>query len=104
MVQSLGECHYQVPTAHQGPVESFFKTPSVRFLCKDRKVLAPHPVSEVERCILDHFSISDRFGLLPHLYVNWDKAFFAGLCKRICQVARETGDPLCKYLMEDAGR
>ncbi len=74
---------------------------------RDRKVPAPHPVSgsgQLERVILDYFGVADRFDLLPHLYGNWDKTFFAGLCKRISQVARETGDPLCKYIMEDAGR
>ncbi len=65
---------------------------------------APHSVDRLERCILDYFDIKDRFGLLPHLYAGWDKTFFSGLCKSICDVARQTGDPLCKFVIEDAGR
>ena len=65
---------------------------------------APHPVDQLERCIMDYFSVSDRFDLLPHLYAKWDKTFFAGLCRKICETARETGDPLCKFIMENAGK
>lgn len=71
---------------------------------RDGKRRAPHCVDRLERCITDYFGIADRFGILPHLYQDWDKSRFAGLCRSVCDVARSTGDPMCKFLLEDAGR
>ncbi len=66
---------------------------------------AAHNVDRLEQVIQDHFSVSDRFELLRHLYSDWDKTFFAGLCRKIADAARgEDGDPLCKSIFDEAGR
>ena len=50
-------------------------------------VLAPHPVDTLEGIIKSYFKISDRFDLLPHLYSDWNKTFFSGVCKEIADGA-----------------
>lgn len=56
----------------------------------------------VSQEIKEHFGISKEGDILPHLYSNFKKAEFAGLCVRIARAARE-GDPLCKHVFSKVG-
>ncbi|XP_059471030.1 N-acetyl-D-glucosamine kinase [Neocloeon triangulifer] len=63
----------------------------------------PYSTDLVWQLIKDHFSITDRFGLLQHCYTNFEKSFFAGLCKKL-SLAASQGDGLSKWLFQQAGR
>ena len=69
----------------------------------DNKVKAPHDIKQLEKVIKDYYQIKDRFDLLVNLYEKWDKSHFSGLCKHIAEAA-ESGDKLCQWLFEEAGR
>jgi N-acetylglucosamine kinase len=56
----------------------------------------------VAREIKEHFGIAKEGDILPHLYSNFKKSEFAGLCVRIAGAARE-GDPLCKHVFSKVG-
>ncbi len=56
----------------------------------------------LESAIFSHFNITDRFGLYEHCYDKFDKAFFAGLCKRLAEAAAG-GDKLCQRLFSEGG-
>jgi N-acetylglucosamine kinase len=49
------------------------------------------------------FPFVGRFGLLQHCYTNFEKSFFASLCKKLSKAATE-GDGLSKWLFQQAGR
>uniref|UniRef100_A0A4W5QVL9 Uncharacterized protein n=1 Tax=Hucho hucho TaxID=62062 RepID=A0A4W5QVL9_9TELE len=42
-------------------------------------------------------------GMLPHLYRNFQKSHFAGLCQKLAEGAK-ANDALCQYLFTLAGR
>ena len=48
---------------------------------------APHDVTILKNLIFAHFSVSNQFDLLSYCYDNFDKSFFAGLCKSISEEA-----------------
>lgn len=57
----------------------------------------------VKNLMLEHFKIKDKFGILEHCYVTFNKSFFAGLCQKLAKAAVENDDPLCKHLFYEAG-
>ncbi|CAB3369440.1 Hypothetical predicted protein [Cloeon dipterum] len=69
----------------------------------DGLVDTPYSTDLVWQLIKDHFSITDRFGLLQHCYTNFEKSFFASLCKKL-SLAASQGDGLSKWLFQQAGR
>ncbi|XP_023348203.1 N-acetyl-D-glucosamine kinase [Eurytemora carolleeae] len=59
-------------------------------------------ISLIEKLIFEHFSIKDRFGMLYHLYENFNKSFFASLTSKLAAAANQ-GDEICIKLFHDAG-
>ncbi|XP_067835866.1 N-acetyl-D-glucosamine kinase [Heptranchias perlo] len=57
----------------------------------------------VEDAMYDYFQISNRMGLLTHLYRTFEKSKIAGFCRRLAEVAY-TGDPFCQHLFTRAGQ
>lgn len=70
---------------------------------EDKLELCPYDTSAVWEQVKKHFSIKERHDLLDHLYVKFDKVFFASLCVNLSKIASE-GDQLSLYLFEEAGR
>ena len=52
---------------------------------------------------MDHTIIVPRFGLLTHCYDSFSKAQFAALTRSLAEAA-VSGDGLCAWLFEEAGR
>lgn len=50
-----------------------------------------------------YFNVTDRNGILPYLYANFDKSTIAGFAKEVA-VGCERGDPLCLKIFEEAGQ
>ncbi|XP_044038820.1 N-acetyl-D-glucosamine kinase [Siniperca chuatsi] len=73
------------------------------FDARDNLVAPPHDVTHVRKAMEEYFQVSDLMGMLPHLYTNFQKSHFAGLCKKLAEGA-EAGDALCRYLFTQAGR
>ncbi|KAK9501681.1 hypothetical protein O3M35_012363 [Rhynocoris fuscipes] len=55
------------------------------------------------QAIKGHFKVNKRLDMLSHFYKNMQKSFIAQLCKILAEKALE-GDPLCKWIFEQAGR
>lgn len=64
----------------------------------------PHDITYVKKAMEEFYGITERFGLLDHVYTNFDKSKFAGFCKRLSLGARDDTDPLCIWLFHEAGR
>ncbi|XP_018401654.1 PREDICTED: N-acetyl-D-glucosamine kinase isoform X2 [Cyphomyrmex costatus] len=64
---------------------------------------APESISYVWPAMRSYFNVTDRHGILPYLYANFDKSTIAGFTKEIV-VGCERGDPLCLKLFEEAGQ
>lgn len=64
----------------------------------------PHDITFVKSAMQSYFGITEQFGLLDHLYTNFEKPKFAGFCKHLAQGATEENDPLCLWLFTEAGR
>ncbi|XP_037540066.1 N-acetyl-D-glucosamine kinase [Nematolebias whitei] len=73
------------------------------FDAKDNLVAPPHDVTRVREAMEEYFEVSDLMGMLPHLYRNFQKSFFAGFCKKVAEAA-EAGDALSRYVFARAGR
>lgn len=61
-----------------------------------------YPVERLWEVIKQHFDVDTRFDLLPHCYANFDKPFFASLCKKIAHAA-DQDDELAKSIFNDSG-
>ncbi|XP_014116609.1 PREDICTED: N-acetyl-D-glucosamine kinase isoform X1 [Pseudopodoces humilis] len=57
------------------------------FDCLDNLEAPPHGIGFVHEAMREHFQVSDRMGLLPHLYRDFDKAKFAAFCRRVAEGA-----------------
>ncbi|PIK61927.1 putative N-acetyl-D-glucosamine kinase [Apostichopus japonicus] len=64
----------------------------------------PHDITFVKSAMQKYFGITEDFGLLDHLYTNFEKPKFAGFCKQLAQGATEQKDPLCLWIFKEAGR
>ncbi|XP_041842610.1 N-acetyl-D-glucosamine kinase [Melanotaenia boesemani] len=73
------------------------------FDARDNLVAPPHDITHVRKAMEEYFQVTDLMGMLPHLYTNFKKSFFAGFCKKLAEGA-EAGDALCKYVFTQAGR
>uniref|UniRef100_UPI0037E8B586 N-acetyl-D-glucosamine kinase isoform X3 n=1 Tax=Semicossyphus pulcher TaxID=241346 RepID=UPI0037E8B586 len=73
------------------------------FDAKDNLVSPPHDVTHVRKAMEEYFKVSGLMGMLPHLYRNFQKSYFAGFCKKLAEGA-EAGDALCQYVFTQAGR
>lgn len=73
------------------------------FDAKDNLVAPPHDITQVRKAMEEYFQVSDLMGMLPHLYRNFQKSYFAGFCKKLAEGA-EAGDALCQYVFTQAGR
>ncbi|XP_031443966.1 N-acetyl-D-glucosamine kinase isoform X1 [Phasianus colchicus] len=68
----------------------------------DNLEVSPHDVDYVKQAMFQYFQISNRMGLLPHLYRNFQKAEFAGFCRKVAEGAH-AGDALCRHVFLQAG-
>ena len=60
----------------------------------------------MKQAIYKHFNLNDKHGILPYFYPNegrFDKDVIASFTKSGVIPGAEQGDPLCLYLMKDAG-
>ncbi|KAL4660951.1 N-acetyl-D-glucosamine kinase isoform X1 [Arapaima gigas] len=73
------------------------------FDAMDNFAAPPHDIGSVKNAMEQYFQVSNRMGMLPHLYRNFEKSYFAGFCKKLAEVAA-AGDPLCRYIFSQAGR
>lgn len=62
-----------------------------------------YDTTAVWNLIKSHFNVETQHDLLDHCYARFDKAFFAGLCAKLSQIAT-AGDRLALSLFDDAGR
>ncbi|KAL1138188.1 hypothetical protein AAG570_009880, partial [Ranatra chinensis] len=76
----------------------------IHFDYEDNLEPPPHGYSTnvVWETAQEFFKVNSRFELLPHLYNNFQKSVFALLCQKLSTRAF-AGDPLCKWLFEEAG-
>ncbi|CAL1590342.1 unnamed protein product [Knipowitschia caucasica] len=73
------------------------------FDAEDHLAPPPHGVTHVRGAMNDYFKVSDLMGMLPHLYRDFKKDFFAGFCKKLAEGAL-AGDPLCRHVFSEAGK
>uniref|UniRef100_UPI00398F7E53 N-acetyl-D-glucosamine kinase isoform X2 n=2 Tax=Pristiophorus japonicus TaxID=55135 RepID=UPI00398F7E53 len=73
------------------------------FDATDNFKLAPYSISLVEEAMYKYFQISNRMGLLTHLYRTFEKSNIAGFCRKLAECA-VAGDALCCYIFRRAGR
>lgn len=62
-----------------------------------------YDTTAVWNLVKSYFNVDTQHDLLDHCYARFDKAFFAGLCAKLSQLAAN-GDRLSLSLFEDAGR
>lgn len=63
----------------------------------------PHDITHVRKTMEQYFGVTGLMGMLPHLYRNFKKSYFAGFCKMLAEGA-QTGDALCQYVFIEAGK
>ncbi|XP_032208297.1 N-acetyl-D-glucosamine kinase isoform X3 [Mustela erminea] len=51
----------------------------------DNLEVAPHDIGFMKYIMFDYFQVSDRLGILTHLYRDFDKCRFAGFCQKIAE-------------------
>ncbi|KAK6291750.1 hypothetical protein J4Q44_G00375350 [Coregonus suidteri] len=73
------------------------------FDAKDNLATPPHDVTHVKKVMEEYFQVSDLMGMLPHLYRNFQKSHFAGLCQKLA-IGAVAGDALCQHVFTQAGK
>ncbi|KAM5192592.1 N-acetyl-D-glucosamine kinase [Mantella aurantiaca] len=68
----------------------------------DNLVAPPGDISYVEEAMYAYFQVSNRLGILPHLYRTFEKSRIAGFCVKLAEGANQ-GDALCRSLFRSAG-
>ncbi|KAH9513399.1 hypothetical protein Btru_034836 [Bulinus truncatus] len=71
---------------------------------EDKMFPCHHDVSAIKNVIYKYYNIHDRSGLLDHLYTNFNKAKFSGVCKDLAKMALQKKDPLCCEIFQEAGK
>lgn len=69
----------------------------------DNFVASPHDISTIKNAMFDYFQVTDRMGMLTHLYRTFEKSRFAGFCQRVAEEAI-AGDRLSCYIFQRAGQ
>ncbi|XP_072177829.1 N-acetyl-D-glucosamine kinase-like [Diadema setosum] len=80
------------------------KAVKIVFDAIDNLASPPHDIQYVKGAMEKFYGITERFGLLDHVYTSFDKSKFAGFCKRLSEGARDDKDPLCIWIFCEAGR
>ncbi|XP_002938443.2 N-acetyl-D-glucosamine kinase [Xenopus tropicalis] len=68
----------------------------------DNFVAPQHDISYTQQAMYSYFQVSDRLGILTHLYRSFEKSKVAGFCVKLAEGAR-LGDPLCCSVFRSAG-
>ncbi|XP_063781369.1 N-acetyl-D-glucosamine kinase isoform X2 [Pseudophryne corroboree] len=68
----------------------------------DHLVESPHDIGYVQKAMFNYFQVSDRMGILPHLYRTFEKSKIAGFCVKLAEGANQ-GDELCRSVFRSAG-
>ncbi|KAM4611267.1 N-acetyl-D-glucosamine kinase isoform 3-T3 [Polymixia lowei] len=55
------------------------------FDAKDNLATPPHDITYVQKAMEEYFQVTDLMGMLPHLYRNFQKSQFAGLCRKLAE-------------------
>ncbi|VDL48370.1 unnamed protein product [Hymenolepis diminuta] len=64
--------------------------------------MTSYDTSAIKRVIFDYFGLKKNADILTPHYHNFDKGYYAGLCKKLAELAR-TGDSLSQHLFYKAG-
>ncbi|XP_070540467.1 N-acetyl-D-glucosamine kinase-like [Ptychodera flava] len=64
----------------------------------------PFDISHVKKLMFDFFQVTEWYGMLDHLYSNFNKSRFADFCVRLAEGAKEQNDELCVWLFKEAGK
>ncbi|KAK2190294.1 hypothetical protein NP493_79g05050 [Ridgeia piscesae] len=64
---------------------------------------SPHDTTFVRDAMFKHFNVTDKMGMLEHLYSNFSKSFYSRLCIELARGASELKDPLCCEAFTKAG-
>jgi N-acetylglucosamine kinase len=70
---------------------------------KDNFEVCPYDISTVWELIKSHFKVQHRRDMLEHCYAKFDKSFYARLCHKLSESARD-GDMLSLSIFKDAGK
>ncbi|XP_076240222.1 N-acetylglucosamine kinase isoform X2 [Calliopsis andreniformis] len=68
----------------------------------DGLVQAPQPIHYVWPAIRNYFNVTDRQGMLPHIYGNFNKKSFASFAIEVA-IGCEKGDPLSLHILRESG-
>ncbi|XP_075711695.1 N-acetyl-D-glucosamine kinase isoform X2 [Rhinoderma darwinii] len=68
----------------------------------DNLVDPEYDVRYVQEAMFSYFQVSDRLGILAHLYRTFEKSRIAGFCVRLAEGANK-GDALCRSVFRRAG-
>ncbi|CAG5121647.1 unnamed protein product [Candidula unifasciata] len=71
---------------------------------EDNFILSRHSTDLLKETIYEYYQIQSQAEVLDHLYTNFDKAYFSGLCRELARAGLEKGDPLCCSIFKEAGR
>ncbi|XP_071550736.1 N-acetyl-D-glucosamine kinase isoform X1 [Panulirus ornatus] len=62
----------------------------------------PFCTAKLRKIVYNHFDLKDRFGMLHHVYISFQKSKFASLTAKISEGASQ-GDAMCARILYDAG-
>ncbi|KAM4051181.1 N-acetyl-D-glucosamine kinase isoform 3-T4 [Anomaloglossus baeobatrachus] len=68
----------------------------------DNLVDPEYDISYVQEAMFSYFQVSERLGILTHLYRTFEKSRIAGFCLKLAEGANK-GDPLCRAVFRSAG-
>lgn len=68
----------------------------------DNLVDPEYDIGYVQEAMFSYFQVSDRLGILPHLYRTFEKSRIAGFCVKLAEGANK-GDALCRWVFRCAG-
>ncbi|XP_073411183.1 N-acetyl-D-glucosamine kinase isoform X2 [Dendrobates tinctorius] len=68
----------------------------------DNLVDPEYDISYVQEAMFSYFQVSERMGILTHLYRTFEKSRIAGFCLKLAEGANK-GDALCRSVFRSAG-